>query len=99
MARTALSQYQLEKRTSCLLTNQILKRGQGEFALPLLSMGKKQIQQKHLETGYWALFNAMMLQAWRDYKRGREDAKHFLESCPLGQRLLETEARLNGKEV
>ena len=49
------------------------------------------------EEGYRSLLNAVIIQAYRDYKKGDQSAKDFLERYEIGRRILKEEERIYGK--
>ena len=50
-----------------------------------------------VEDGYRSLLDAVIIQAYRDYKKGDQSAKDFLESCEIGRKILKEEERIYGK--
>lgn len=50
-----------------------------------------------VEDGYRSLLNAVIIQAYRDYKNGDQSAKEFLESYEIGRKILKEEERIYGK--
>lgn len=49
------------------------------------------------EEGWEKLIEAVLIQAYRDYKNGDQQAKYFLETCEIGKKILREEERLYGK--
>ena len=49
------------------------------------------------EEGYRSLLDAVIIQAYRDYKKGDQSAKDFLERYGIGRRILKEEERIYGK--
>ena len=50
-----------------------------------------------VEDGYRSLLDAVLIQAYRDYKKGDLGAKAFLESYEIGRKILREEERIYGK--
>ena len=50
-----------------------------------------------VEDGYRSLLDAVIIQAYRDYKTGDQSAKDFLERYGIGRRILKEEERIYGK--
>ena len=50
-----------------------------------------------VEDGYRSLLDAVIIQAYRDYKKGDRGAKDFLERYGIGKRILKEEERIYGK--
>ena len=50
-----------------------------------------------VEDGYRSLLDAVIIQAYRDYKKGDQGAKDFLESYGIGRKILREEERIYGK--
>ena len=50
-----------------------------------------------VEDGYRSLLAAVIIQAYRDYKKGDQSAKDFLESYKIGRKILKEEERIYGK--
>ena len=50
-----------------------------------------------VEDGYRSLLDAVFIQAYRDYKKGDQSAKDFLERYEIGRRILKEEERIYGK--
>ena len=50
-----------------------------------------------VEDGYRSLLDAVIIQAYRDYKKGDQSAKEFLERYEIGRRILKEEERIYGK--
>ena len=50
-----------------------------------------------VEDGYRSLLDAVIIQAYRDYKKGDQSAKDFLESYEIGRKILKEEERIYGK--
>lgn len=50
-----------------------------------------------VEDGYRSLLDAVIIQAYRDYKKGDRGAKDFLERYEIGRRILKEEERIYGK--
>ena len=50
-----------------------------------------------VEDGYRSLLDAVIIQAYRDYKKGDQSAKDFLEHYGIGRRILKEEERIYGK--
>ena len=51
----------------------------------------------NVEDGYHSLLDAVIIQAYRDYKKGDQSAKDFLESYEIGRKILKEEERIYGK--
>ena len=49
------------------------------------------------EEGWRSLLDAVIIQAYRDYKKGDQSAKDFLEHCEIGRKILKEEERIYGK--
>ena len=49
------------------------------------------------EEGYRSLLDAIIIQAYRDYKKGDQSAKDFLERYEIGRKILKEEERIYGK--
>lgn len=49
------------------------------------------------EEGYRRLLDAIIIQAYRDYKKGDQSAKDFLERYEIGRKILKEEERIYGK--
>lgn len=41
----------------------------------------------------------IIAQAYKDYRAGDTSAKHFLESCEIGRRVLEMEGKIYGESL
>ena len=50
-----------------------------------------------IEDGYRSLLDAVIIQAYRDYKKGDRGAKDFLERYEIGRKILKEEERIYGK--
>ena len=50
-----------------------------------------------VEDGYRSLLDAVIIQAYRDYRKGDQSAKDFLESYEIGRKILREEERIYGK--
>ena len=50
-----------------------------------------------VEDGYRSLLDAVIIQAYRDYKKGDQSAKDFLERYGIGRKILKEEERIYGK--
>ena len=50
-----------------------------------------------VEDGYRSLLDAVIIQAYRDYKKGDLSAKEFLERYGIGRKILKEEERIYGK--
>ena len=50
-----------------------------------------------VEDGYRSLLDAVIIQAYRDYKKGDQSAKEFLERYEIGRKILREEERIYGK--
>ena len=50
-----------------------------------------------VEDGYRSLLDAVIIQAYRDYKKGDQSAKDFLERYEIGRKILKEEERIYGK--
>ena len=50
-----------------------------------------------VEDGYRSLLDAIIIQAYRDYKKGDQSAKEFLERYEIGRKILKEEERIYGK--
>ena len=50
-----------------------------------------------VEDGYRSLLDAVIIQAYNDYKKGDLGAKDFLERYGIGRRILREEERIYGK--
>ena len=50
-----------------------------------------------VEDGYRSLLDAVIIQAYNEYKKGDQSAKEFLESYEIGRRILKEEERIYGK--
>lgn len=50
-----------------------------------------------VEDGYRSLLDAVIIQAYRDYKKGDQSAKDFLEQYEIGRKILKEEERIYGK--
>ena len=50
-----------------------------------------------VEDGYRSLLDAVIIQAYNDYKKGDLGAKEFLERYGIGRRILKEEERIYGK--
>ena len=50
-----------------------------------------------VEDGYRSLLYAVIIQAYRDYKKGDQSAKDFLERYEIGRKILREEERIYGK--
>ena len=50
-----------------------------------------------VEDGYRSLLDAVIIQAYRDYKKGDQSAKEFLERYEIGRKILKEEERIYGK--
>ena len=50
-----------------------------------------------VEDGFRSLLDAIIIQAYRDYKKGDQSAKDFLESYEIGRKILKEEERIYGK--
>ena len=50
-----------------------------------------------VEDGFRSLLDAVIIQAYRDYKKGDQSAKDFLESYEIGRKILREEERIYGK--
>ena len=49
------------------------------------------------EEGFRSLLDAIIIQAYRDYKKGDQSAKDFLESYEIGRKILREEKRIYGE--
>lgn len=49
------------------------------------------------DTAVENLVNAIIIQAYNDYKRGDKEALIFLQNCKLGRKVLEEEGRIYGE--
>ena len=49
------------------------------------------------DDGYRSLLDAVIIQAYRDYKKGDQSAKEFLERYEIGRKILREEERIYGK--
>ena len=49
------------------------------------------------EEGYRTLLDAVIIQAYNDYKKGDQSAKDFLERYGIGRKILKEEERIYGK--
>ena len=49
------------------------------------------------EEGYRSLLDAVIIQAYNDYKKGDQGAKDFLERYEIGRKILREEERIYGK--
>lgn len=49
------------------------------------------------DTAVENLVNAIIIQAYKDYKRGDKEALTFLQNCELGRKVLEEEVRIYGE--
>ena len=50
-----------------------------------------------VEDGFRSLLDAVIIQAYRDYKKGDQSAKDFLESYEIGRKILREEKRIYGE--
>ena len=50
-----------------------------------------------VEDGFRSLLDAVIIQAYRDYKKGDQSAKEFLERYEIGRKILKEEERIYGK--
>lgn len=50
-----------------------------------------------VEDGFCSLLDAVIIQAYRDYKKGDQSAKEFLERYEIGRKILREEKRIYGK--
>ena len=50
-----------------------------------------------VEDGYRSLLDAVFIQAYRDYKKGDQSAKDFLERYEIGRKILKEEEQIYGK--
>ena len=50
-----------------------------------------------VEDGFRSLLDAVIIQAYRDYKKGDQSAKDFLDSYEIGRKILREEKRIYGK--
>ena len=84
-----------------------MKKGAGSVsALPMCYMGVYITRDKYdsfvdeitsVEEGYRSLLDAVIIQAYNDYKKGDQSAKDFLERYGIGRRILKEEERIYGK--
>lgn len=106
---TATVSFQFPKRKSFRLIKQ---KGGGRACPPFYSMTKAHIRTfAHLHnenytdelglvgynTAVENLVNAIIIQAYNDYKRGDKEALTFLQNCELGRKVLEEEERIYGE--
>ena len=50
-----------------------------------------------VEDGFRSLLDAVIIQAYNDYKKGDQGAKDFLDSYEIGRKILKEEERIYGK--
>ena len=84
-----------------------MKKGMGAFRRSLyVYMGVYICMDKNdcfvdeiasVEDGYRSLLDAVIIQAYRDYKKGDQSAKDFLERYEIGRKILREEERIYGK--
>lgn len=101
---TATVSFPFPKRTSFRLNKQ---KGGGRACPPFYSMTKAHIRTfAHLhnemglvgyDTAVENLVNAIIIQAYNDYKRGDKEALTFLQNCEIGRKVLEEEGRIYGE--
>lgn len=76
------------------------------FDAPYVYMGVYIVMDKNdcfvdeiasVEDGFRSLLDAVIIQAYKDYKKGDQSAKDFLESYEIGRKILKEEERIYGK--